>query len=258
MSSNAKECFYFGSNFKMHKTLAEVKIFVQRLTEAYADQPELQLFIFPPFTSLAGIQDVARPQNLWIGAQNMHWASSGPFTGEISAPMLCDLGVDLVMLGHAERRYKFGETNNEINRKVQSAINHDLRVLLCVGETAKQRQADITEEVLAMQIKIALLDFPDALTDRLMVAYEPVWAIGTGGQEAPPQDIAPSITHIKRTLANRFGENTRRIPVLYGGSVSESNCRDYVQGTDVDGLFVGRAAWQPEGFMKVLQAATAH
>lgn len=256
MSNNVNEHFYFGSNFKMHKTLAEVKTFVELLKDAYEDQPNLQLFIVPPFTSLGGLQGIVRPQNLWIGAQNMHWARSGAFTGEISAPMLSDLGVDLVMLGHAERRYKFGETDNEIQRKVRAAADNRLRVLLCVGETAKQRRAGTTHEVLAMQLKIALLAFPQEMTNRLMVAYEPVWAIGAGGQEARPSDIAPSIDHIKRTLETRFGENARQIPVLYGGSVSESNCADYVRETDVNGLFVGRAAWELAGFHNVLKAAT--
>jgi triosephosphate isomerase len=187
----------------------------------------------------------------------MHWASSGAFTGEISALMLRDLGVDLVMLGHAERRHKFGETDSQVNKKVRSAIHHHLRVLLCVGETAKQRQAGITDEVLAIQLKVALAGFPDERTDRLMVAYEPVWAIGAGSQEAQPQEIAPSIRHIKSILNDCLGEPAQRIPVLYGGSVTESNCSDYVQETDVDGLFVGRAAWQPEGFINVLRAATA-
>lgn len=257
MSSNAEECFYFGSNFKMHKTLGEVRTFVQSLKAAYENQANLQLFIIPPFTSLGGLQDIARPRNLWIGAQNMHWASSGAFTGEISAPMLRDLGVDLVMLGHAERRHKFGETDSEINRKVQSAIKYHLRVLLCVGETARQREAGITDEILSMQLKVALLNFPDDQVDQLTVAYEPVWAIGEGSQEAAPSDIAPSIEHIRRTLSARFADYTGRIPVLYGGSVTESNCGDYVRETDVDGLFVGRAAWQPEGFTRVLQAAIA-
>ena len=255
MSNNASECFYFGSNFKMHKTLAEVKTFVQFLTQTYEGQPNLQLFVIPPFTALGGLQDIARPTNLWIGAQNMHWASSGAFTGEISAPMLRDLGVDLVMLGHAERRHKFGETDHQINKKVQSAIDHHLRVLLCIGETAKQRQSGITDEVLAMQLKIALFGFPDDQIDQLMVAYEPVWAIGAGGQEAQPAEIASSINHIKQILTSRFGEEARKIPLLYGGSVSEHNCSDYVQATAVSGLFVGRAAWQPDGFMRVLRAA---
>lgn len=257
MSNDVNKPFYFGSNFKMHKTLAEVKTFVQLLKDTYGDQPDLQLFIIPPFTSLGGLQGVTRPQNLWIGAQNMHWASSGAYTGEISAPMLSDLGVDLVMLGHAERRHKFGETDSEIQKKVQSAVEHHLRVLLCVGETARQRQAGATDEVLAMQLKIALLDFPDEIADQLMVAYEPVWAIGSGGQEAQPSDIAPSVDHIRHTLEARFGENARQIPILYGGSVNESNCGKYVRETDVNGLFVGRAAWEPEGFTAVLKAATA-
>lgn len=260
MTGNGKrpaERFYFGSNFKMHKTLAEVRTIVQLLRATCEKQPELQLFVIPPFTSLGGLQDIDRPENLWIGAQNMHWASSGPYTGEISAPMLRDLGVDLVMLGHAERRHKFGETDSELNRKVQSAVMHGLRILLCVGETAEQRRFGVTNEVLAIQLKIALHDFPLAQADRLVVAYEPVWAIGAGSQEARPADITPSISQIRFTLGEIFRSNVDRIPVLYGGSVNEHNCASYVQHTTVDGLFVGRAAWQPEGFTEVLRAALA-
>lgn len=239
----------------MHKTLAEVRTFVESLKQVYEDRAGLQLFIIPPFTSLGGLQDIIRPQNLWIGAQNMHWANSGPFTGEISAPMLSDLRVDLVLLGHAERRQLFGETDHEVNKKVLNAINYHLRVLLCVGESAEQKFAGITDEVLAMQLKIALLGFPGELLNRLILAYEPVWAIGEGGREAEPREIASSINSIRHTLESRFGQDAPRIPILYGGSVNESNCSDYVQETGVDGLFVGRAAWQPSDFMKVLQAA---
>lgn len=249
--------FYFGSNFKMHKTQAEVKAFVQSLIKTYEGQPDIQIFIIPPFTALGGLHGIARPENLWIGAQNMHWANAGPYTGEISAPMLCDLGVDLVMLGHAERRHQFGETDSNLYKKVQSAIHHHLRVLLCVGETAEQRQFGITNEILAMQLKIALFDFPKELSDHLMVAYEPVWAIGEGSQEATPHDIAPSINQIRHTLDTLFGKDAHPIPVLYGGSVNKENCSAYAQKTAVDGLFVGRAAWQIEGFKDVLQTAIA-
>ncbi len=246
--------FYFGSNFKMHKTLAEDRAFIQTLLDLNVARSDLQLFIIPAFTSLGGLQGIPRPNNLWIGAQNMHWASSGAFTGEISAPMLRDVGVDLVMLGHAERRHKFGETDAELNKKAVSAAANQLRVLLCVGETAEQRQHSVTDEVLAMQLKIALSGYPVDRLDQLMVAYEPVWAIGAGSQEALPEDIAPSICQIRHTLETLFGSgNALHIPVLYGGSVNQDNCGSYVQHTAVDGLFVGRAAWQPEGFVEVLQ-----
>ncbi len=249
--------FYFGSNFKMHKTLGEVKTFVLLLKKLCEDRPDLQLFVIPPFTALGGLGELPRPRNLWIGAQNMHWASSGPYTGEIAAPMLRDLGVDLVMLGHAERRHKFGETDSELHRKVQSAVLHHLRVLLCVGETAEQRRFGVTVEVLALQLKIALSDFPAARLDQLVVAYEPVWAIGAGSQEATPAEITPSISQIRATLSARFGGEARHIPVLYGGSVTQHNGGAYVVETGVDGLFVGRAAWQPDGFISVLEAALA-
>lgn len=249
------ERFYFGSNFKMHKTFAEVKTFLQFLSQEHQTQPGLQLFVIPPFTSLGGLQDVERPDCLWVGAQNMHWAAAGPYTGEISAGMLSDLKVDLVMLGHAERRHKFGETDTDLHKKVQSAINHQLRILLCVGETAEQREYGITPEILAMQLKVALHDYPIDKLDGLMVAYEPVWAIGAGSQEATPGDISASIRQIKQTLHHIFGDAASHVPVLYGGSVNKDNCGAYVQHTPIDGLFVGRSAWQPEGFMEVLQAA---
>ncbi len=246
--------FYFGSNFKMHKTLAEDRAFIQTLLDLNASQFDLQLFIIPAFTSLGGLQDTPRPRNLWIGAQNMHWANSGAFTGEISALMLRSIGVDLIMLGHAERRHNFGETDIELNKKAISAAASQLRVLLCVGETAEQRRYGVTDEVLAMQLKIALSGYPADCLERLMVAYEPVWAIGAGSQEALPEDIAPSIDQIRHTLETLFGQDRAlHIPVLYGGSVNRDNCGGYVQHATVDGLFVGRAAWQPEGFMEVMQ-----
>ncbi len=248
--------FYFGSNFKMHKTLAEVRAFVQFLNEVVVEHPDVQLFILPPYTALGGLTHITRPPGVWIGAQNMHWANEGAYTGEISAPMLRDLDVDLVMLGHAERRHKFGETDGEIQRKVATAAGSGLRVLLCVGETASQRAADITGEVLTMQLKIALQGCAPPAS-RLIVAYEPVWAIGKGGREAQPYEIAQSIAQIRAVLATQLGEAASSVPVLYGGSVTERNCGAYIRETAVDGLFVGRAAWTHEGFAAVLRTALA-
>jgi len=247
--------FYFGSNFKMHKTLAEVQVFVKILGDIAAQYPGVQLFIIPPFTTLGGLDAIARPANVWVGAQNMHWADSGAFTGEISAPMLSDLGIDLVMLGHAERRQLFGETDQALRKKVQSAFRNHLRVLLCVGETAEQKQAGIAAETLAMQLKVALGGLDEALLERLIIAYEPVWAIGAGSREAAVEDILPSVEQIRATLGTLFGDAARVVPVLYGGSVNPDNCGQYVRFTPVDGLFVGRSAWQPDGFLKVMEAA---
>lgn len=248
------ERFYFGSNFKMHKTLAEVRAFVQFLNELAGAHPDVQLFILPPFTALGALDGSRRPGNVWVGAQNMHWAAEGAYTGEISALMLRDLGADLVMLGHAERRHKFGETDSEIQRKVESAAEIGLRVLLCVGETASQRQSGVTGEILALQLKIALQGFSPQ-PDRLLVAYEPVWAIGKGGREAAPEEIALSVAQIRAVLAAQWGEAAGAVPVLYGGSVTKDNCGAYVRETGVDGLFVGRAAWTQQGFTAVLEAA---
>jgi triosephosphate isomerase len=250
------ERFYFGSNFKMHKTLAEVRAFVQFLNELAGAHPDVQLFILPPFTALGGLDRAQRPERVWVGAQNMHWAAEGAYTGEISALMLRDLGADLVMLGHAERRHKFGETDVEIRRKVESAAGIGLRVLLCVGETAGQRESGVTGEILALQLKIALHGYAPP-PDHLLVAYEPVWAIGKGGREAQPDEIAQSVAQIRAVLAAQLGDAAQDVPVLYGGSVTERNCGAYVREAAVDGLFVGRAAWTHDGFAAVLRAALA-
>jgi triosephosphate isomerase len=249
------QTFYFGSNFKMHKTLAEVQGFVKVLGEIAARYPGVQLFIIPPFTTLGGLSEIPRPANVWVGAQNMHWADSGAYTGEISAPMLRDLGIDLVMLGHAERRQLFGETDQALRKKVRNAFRNHLRTLLCVGETAEQKQDGIAAETLAMQLKIALGGLDDSLLERLIIAYEPVWAIGAGSREAAVEDILPSVTTIHSTLEKLFGDTARTVPVLYGGSVNPENCGKYVRATPVDGLFVGRSAWQPDGFLNVMEAA---
>ena len=253
--SQPARSFYFGSNFKMHKTLAEVQAFVTFLGDLAAEVPDVQLFIIPPFTTLGGLDASARPANVWVGAQNMHWADSGAYTGEIAAPMLRDLGVDLVMLGHAERRQLFGETDQALHKKVQSAFRNDLRVLLCVGETAEQKAAGVAAETLATQLKVALGGLDAALVARLMIAYEPVWAIGAGSREAAVEDILPSVNQIRATLGVLFADAAAGIPVLYGGSVNPENCGKYVRATPVDGLFVGRSAWQPDGFRNVMAAA---
>ncbi len=253
--SHSSRPFYFGSNFKMHKTTAEVRAFVAFLKETAAVYPGVQLFILPPFTTLGGLVDIPRPANVWIGAQDMHWADSGAYTGAISAPMLRDVGADLVMVGHAERRVLFYDTDQDLNKKILNALRHDLRVLLCVGETAEQRGYGTTEETLATQLRIDLHGFDPRALDRLMIAYEPVWAIGEGSQEATPAEIEPAVQFIRGRLVALFGEAGQTIPILYGGSVNAQNCMPYIHSTSVDGLFVGRAAWQPEGFLSVLKAA---
>ncbi len=251
--------FYFGSNFKMTQTPSMSRVFVtelaEKLPEVLATLPPVQTFVIPPFTSLAGLAEVCEP-HIWLAAQNMHSELTGAFTGEIAAPMLEELGVQMVMLGHAERRQVFGETDAQLQRKVNTALARGLRVLLCVGETSFERDHQVTASTLTRQLRIALHNVTLAnLTGdapRLLLAYEPVWAIGEGSTPATPEAIAASIVPIRDVLAEKFPDVN--VPLLYGGSVNMENCRDYAALAGIDGLFVGRAAWTVDGYLEVLKA----
>ncbi|HEU0113899.1 MAG TPA: triose-phosphate isomerase [Thermomicrobiales bacterium] len=247
----------FGTNFKMNQTPAGSAAFFTALAGDGAVPAGVQLFVIPPFTSLPAVTALAaaKPSAIWIGAQNMHWAADGAYTGEISATMLQALGVDLVLLGHAERRRLFHETDPDVNRKALAAVARDLRVLLCVGETAEERGYGVGGETVARQLKIDLHHFEPRHFPLLQIAYEPVWSIGAGGTPALPEDVEPMARLIRDVLGDRFGEAGRATPVLYGGSVDANNAGGFVRLPDIDGLFVGRAAWTVDGFRAVLDAA---
>jgi triosephosphate isomerase len=244
--SNGCRLRFFGTNTKMNQTAEETARFVAGLSSAAA-VGGVQRFVIPPFTSLAAAVEAAHAAGIWIGAQNVHWAESGEFTGEISARMLRALGVDLVLVGHAERRQRFAETDADIRRKVEAALAHGLRVLLCVGDTAAEHRCGAATDTVLRQVRLAL----EGVTDRsrVLVAYEPVWAIGEGSTPAEPAEVQP----VAAALREWLGET----PLLYGGSVSVASAPDYAGLRGIDGLFVGRAAWTPDGFANVLQAAAA-
>ena len=239
--------FYFGTNLKMHGTPQETRAFVGALERGLEPHPKyVQCFVLPPFTSLQGLHR----SKLWLGAQNMHWADEGAYTGEISPVMLRALSLDLVMLGHAERR-RTGETDEVVGKKVRSALRHELRVLLCVGETGEERKRGVGKDVLVKQLESALQGVEDQ--GGLLIAYEPVWAIGDGGEEATPEEVGANLQVVRQTLQRLFG--APRVPLLYGGSVNEGNCGGYSRLPDLDGLFVGRAARRVDGFLRVLNRA---
>ncbi|MFM9106009.1 MAG: triose-phosphate isomerase family protein, partial [Chloroflexota bacterium] len=216
---------YFGTNFKMHQTPAESAAFYDALAGDAPRESGVQLFMIPPATSLAavGAAAAARPAGIWIGAQNMHWAAQGAYTGEISAPMLVSLGVDLVLLGHAERRGLFHERDEDLNRKVLAAAEAGLKVLLCVGETADERRYGVGDETVLRQLKIGLHGLDPARAAQILVGYEPVWSIGEGGIPASPGDVAPVAATLRGALSRLFGAGAEAIPVLYGGSVNPEN-----------------------------------
>ena len=251
--------FYFGSNFKMHQTPPQTAAFITHLRQRLATVPAqaIQLFLIPPFTSLTTAAQTLQGSSVWLGAQTIHWAAEGAYTGEISAPMVRAAGAELVMLGHAERRTLFGETNEALRKKVNAATAAGLRVLLCVGEQAAERAVGISQAVVAIQLKTALFDLPATALPNLLVAYEPVWSIGEGGVPAEPSIVGEMHGWIRTVLTTKFGAVARQIPLLYGGSVNLDNCAAYAALPDVDGLFVGRAAWTPQGFVEVLQMGLA-
>ena len=250
--------FLFGTNFKMNQTPAESAAFYRDLA-AVQPAPGVNLFVIPPFTSLAAVAEIAQrdKHEIWVGAQNVHWAPEGAYTGEISVGMLLALGVDLVLLGHAERRRQFFEADAELNKKARAVVGAGLRVLLAVGETAEERGYGVSAETVLRQLKIGLHEAQPEHAPLVQIAYEPVWSIGAGGTPATPGDVEPIAATIRSALGELFGDAGEAIPILYGGSVDPGNAGSFTALPDIDGLFVGRAAWTVEGFIATYEAGLA-
>lgn len=246
--------FYFGTNTKMYKNSSQTEAFVRELVELTADidRSENPLFVIPSLTTIERARKSVPVEKLKIGAQNIHWAEEGQFTGEVSVNMLTDIGADLVMVAHSERRQLFNETNQSSNKKILTTLKHGLIALYCVGESAEEKDSEITEEVLRTQLKVGLRSVEEAQLDRLWIAYEPVWAIGVGGKPAEKGHVDASHQIIRDTLVELFGEAGRKVPVLYGGSVNLENSREYSTLKSVDGLFIGRSAWDAKNFSRII------
>ncbi|HBF29679.1 triose-phosphate isomerase [Rhizobium sp.] len=246
-----KEPYWIGTSWKMNKTLAESMGFAQAL--AHADgghDPRLQRFVIPPFTALRQVKEKLATVSVKVGAQNMHWADDGAWTGEISPVMLKDCGMDLVELGHSERRSHFGETDETVGLKVEAAVRHGLIPLICIGETWEQREAGRARQVLEDQVRAALACLgPGQQRAEILLAYEPVWAIGENGVPATADYADARHAEIANIAQSVLG---RKIPCLYGGSVHPGNCEELISSPHIDGLFIGRSAWQVEGYLAIL------
>ena len=242
--------FWIGTGWKMNKTAAEARSYVAELIELLPAPPgDLSLFLIPPFTALAAVREAIGGAPVLLGAQNMHWAEAGAYTGEVSARMLTEFGVDLVELGHSERRAAFGETDGTVNAKVKTALRHGLRPLVCVGDTAPERDAGASVETIVRQIKLAFAGLDAAAVGRCLVAYEPVWAIGETGTPAEPAHVRAAHAAVRRALQEC---TTHPVPILYGGSVSADNAAELAMEPEVDGLFIGRAAWTAPGLAGIV------
>jgi triosephosphate isomerase len=243
-----------AGNWKMNKTGAEAEQFIAALLPRVSSVQGVDVAICPPFTALAAMVDSARGSRVEIYAQNMHQADSGAFTGEVSAPMLVEIGVQGVILGHSERRQLFGETDRALQMKVPAAFAAGLKPILCVGETEDEREAGDTERKLRHQVQEALARLDVSQLGDVVIAYEPIWAIGTG-RVATPDQAQEAIGFIRALVADRSREQAERTRVLYGGSVNDENCPELLALPDVDGALVGGASLDAESFAAIVNAA---
>jgi triosephosphate isomerase len=239
-----------AGNWKMHKTAAEARAFMEAVDGSR--YPDVDVAVCVPFTALWAAKEAARGVDVY--AQNMHEAEKGAFTGEVSAPMLNEIGVRGTVLGHSERRQYFGETDRALQRKVPAALEAGLVPILCVGETEEERENGDTERKLRHQVQEALHDVPVERLHEVVIAYEPIWAIGTG-KVATPEQAQEAVAFVRALVAGRSPEAGERVRVLYGGSVKPDNARELLALPDVDGALVGGASLQPDDFLAIVEAA---
>jgi triosephosphate isomerase len=241
-----------AGNWKMHTTVAEATVLAKAIVAASADLVGRQVMLAPPFTALAAVADTIRGSNVILGAQNICWAPKGAYTGEISPPMLKDIGGTMAIIGHSERRHIFGETDGLINKRVKGAVAHGIIPILCIGERLEEREADRTMCVLECQLKGGLEGTSITDSNQLVVAYEPVWAIGTGNTASPVQ-AQEAHAFIRQVLIRLFEKSVAsQIRILYGGSVIPDTIGMLMDQDDIDGALVGGAALQPDSFSRIL------
>ena len=241
----------------MNKTATEAVDLVNEIHASVGSQNSVQVCVCPPYTSLAKVSELIEQSEVFLGAQNMNSESSGAFTGEVSAEMLRDLYVNFVILGHSERRQLYGETNSSINEKVLAAINNNLKPIYCIGETLEERESGKTLEVVRSQVREGLADFPASAIEHLVLAYEPVWAIGTG--KTATDEMAQEVhADIRSVLSEMFGESAASsVRILYGGSMKPENALGLLAQPDVDGGLIGGASLTSRAFLGIIDAAAA-
>lgn len=246
---------YLGTNTKMYKTIAQTEAFLTDLAELTKDisRKEMTLFVIPSFTTLERARKCVAKDAISIGAQNMGWEEEGQFSGEISPLMLKEVGAEIVMIGHSERRHVLLETNEMERKKVHCALRNGLTPLLCIGETSEEKALGLSDEILRTQLKIGLQNLSSEDAAKVWVAYEPVWAIGVNGVPATKEYAQEKHGVIRKCLAELFGEEVAGgIPLLYGGSVNHDNAPELIEMENIDGLFIGRSAWAADRFSDII------
>jgi triosephosphate isomerase len=240
-----------AGNWKMHKTVREACALAGAIKEGAAGGTTCQVVLAPPFTALTSVSAEIRGTSLLLAAQDVHWEPKGAFTGEISVLMLEEAGCRMVIIGHSERRQYFGETDAAVNKKVRAVLSSSLQPIVCIGETLSQRESGKHHDIVAQQLAGGLdgLTHPGLL--RIILAYEPVWAIGTG-RTASPETAQEMHGYIRSWLSERFGENAQEVRILYGGSVNPDNIDALMRQPDIDGALVGGACLEAESFLRIV------
>ncbi len=242
-----------AGNWKMNNDYVDSEILVSKLLGKHKHS-NTEVIIAPPFTNLLASINALKGSSIKVAAQNMHFAESGAYTGEVSAAMLKSIGVETVILGHSERRAYFNESDDLLAKKVDTALAHEMRVIFCFGEELKDRKSGNENSVVESQIKKALFHLPEAAWSQIVLAYEPVWAIGTG-ETATPDQAQDMHAFIRKTLANAYAQSLAdSVSILYGGSVKSSNAEEIFSKTDVDGGLIGGAALDAEHFTTIVNA----
>ena len=246
---------FIAANWKMFKTVHEAVVFIKECRSIVKDIDDVEIVVAPPFTALHACAEAARNSPIGIAAQDVYWEREGAFTGEISAGMVKEAGGDYAIIGHSERRRLFGETDESVNRKLVATLAVQLTPIVCIGETLEEREAGQTLDVLDRQIKAGLDGLTGEQVAALVIAYEPVWAIGTG-RNATPAQAGEAHHHIRQRLKQWFGlEASERCRVLYGGSVKPDNIAKLIAEPDVDGALVGGASLDPKSFFAIISGS---
>ena len=246
---------FVAGNWKMNKTAAEARELINMLRVPLSGIANVEKVVCPPFTSIPAVAETLKDSGIGVGAQNMHWEEKGAFTGEVAPNMVKEF-CQYVIIGHSERRAYFGETDETVNRRLRAALKYDLIPIVCVGETLDQYESGLTGEVVARQINLGFADVDSTYAARIVVAYEPVWAIGTGKASSAENANHVHGQVIRPALSELFGaENAQAIRILYGGSVTASNASEFFAMSDIDGALVGGASLKVDEFVAITKAA---
>ena len=244
-----------AGNWKMNKTLTETKAFAEAIKPQLGRHKWCEVVLCVPGVNIPGAVRLFKDMRVAVGAENLYYEPSGAYTGEVSADMLKDLGVKYVIIGHSERRQYFGETDITVNKKVHAALEAGLHPIICVGESLEQRELGVTNELISYQVKVALAGLSETQVRRVVVAYEPIWAIGTG-KTATAEQAGEVCTHIRTIIRKQYGARVARaVTIQYGGSMNAKNAHELLAQPDIDGGLIGGASLKPDDFMAIINAA---